>query len=133
MRTVLEAVGDNSNKNVVALLNKFTKSRDGQSHGIVQRCTAIRLILLRSDIRDRVDLLTVNKCPDKRPAGSGVESDKGYHLMVVGILLLRSPDGLQRLVGTAQCLFADVRHGSAFIQNNQVVDTRLPFFTRIFV
>lgn len=120
--TVLEPVRDDGHEDVVALLDDCLQFRNGKAHCVVERSAAGGGVLVLAQVFHLVDGVAENQRPHVGPPSPGVECDEGDHLVVVRVLLLRLPDGLERLVRPGECLGADSAHRAAFVEDDQIVD-----------
>ena len=119
LAAVLLAVGDDGHQHVVAVLNLGVSFGDSLANSIVERCTATWAVGFPVQI--------LSLCSGQvvvMPGGvAAVEGKQGNILLLIGEFLLHLADSLQGLVHAYKGLFADNFHGTALIDNNQVVDS----------
>ena len=119
LAAVLFAVGDDGYQHVVAILNLGVSFGDSLANSIVERCAATWAVGLPVQI--------LSLCSGQvvvMPGGvAAVEGKQGNILLLIGEFLLHLADSLQGLVHAYKGLFADNFHGTALIDNNQVVDS----------
>ena len=141
LAAVLLAVGNDGDEYVVAVFNLGADLRsslltlvnlgvsfgDSLANSIVERCAATWAVGLPVQI--------LSQCSGQvvvMPGGvAAVEGKQGNILLLVGELLLHLADGLQGFVHAHKCLLADNLHRTAFIDNNQVVNSLSLNFVRL--
>ena len=116
---VLLAIGDDGHQHMVAVLNLGIRLGDSLADGIVERGAATGAVGFPVQVLGLGSGQVVVV-----PGGmASIEGEQGNELFLVLELLLHLADSLQGFVHAYKGLLADNFHGTALIDNNQVVNS----------
>ena len=106
MRVVLVAVGDDCNEHGVGFGDILLQMIDGETDGIVEWGAGAGIVILGLQVLDVGDGFAVADKLD----GTRLEGHKGDILLLFGILLLCTTNGLEGFVDTGEGLTLDAAH-----------------------
>ena len=123
--TVLIAVGYDCNKDAVPLFHVFLHALYGHPHGIVEGSATARIVVPGGEKSNFLDAGASDDGTHVIPPRGGIESDEREHLVVLGGLRLSCLYALDSFVRPTEGRVPDRGHGTAFIQDNEIVDPAL--------